>query len=124
MFKILNEDGIKKVWNNVVIISIENVVELINKGGTKPTLLNNGYMASLSIDIINKETRPLHLSISNPSGLTDAAESDIIANDILGEGYKYMGNMYNVNCVHFMKIEKDDIIDDIISKKKKGEKIR
>ncbi len=120
----LEEEDIKKVWNNVVIVSIENVMGLINKGGVKPVLLSNGYMASLSIDIINNEIRPLHLSISNPSGLTDAAEGDIIANDILGEGCKYMGIMYNTNCVHFMKIEKDDIINDIISKKKKGEKIR
>ena len=120
----LKEEDIKKVWNNVVIISIENVIGLIKKGGAKPVLLSNGYTASLSVDIINKEIRPLHLSISNPSRSTDAAESDIIANDILGEGCKYMGIVYNSKCVHFMKIEKDEIVNDIISKKKKGEKIR
>ncbi len=120
----LSADDIKAVWNGVTILTIDNVKKLIKRGGFKTVPLSNLYLASLSIDIIKDGFRPLHLSISNSVGSTDPATAECIAKDILGEGYKTIGSMYYSNCIHFMKIEKDNIINDIISKKNNGENIR
>lgn len=120
----LKEEDIRNVWNSIKILTADNIVKSINKGGFKPVLLANFYSATLTIDVIKDTFRPLHLSVSNRLGTTDHKIAELIAEDILGKGYEKVGIMYNSNNIHFMKIEKDDIINEIISKKKKGEKIR
>lgn len=120
----LEEEDIRNVWNSIKILTTDNIVELVSSGGLRPILLSNLYSASLSLDVIKDTFRPLHLSISNNLGTTNHTIAEFIAEDILGKGYIKTGIMYNNNCIHFMKIEKDSIINDIISKKKKGEKIR
>lgn len=120
----LEEEDIRNVWNSIKILTADNVVGSIKNGGFKSVLLANLYSATLSIDVIKDTFRPLHLSVSNNLGTTNHTIAEFIAEDIIGKGYTKVGIMYNNNCIHFMKIEKDDIIDDIISKKKKGEKIR
>lgn len=120
----LEEEDIRNVWNSIKILTADNVVEFIRNGGFEPTLLSNLYSATLSLDMIKDTFRPLHLSVSNRLGITDHTIARLIAEDILGKGYTKVGVISNTNCIHFMKIEKDDIINEIISKKKKGEKIR
>ncbi len=47
--KILTDDDVKKVWEDITIISKDTVMKMIDSGGVKPIPMSNGYSASLSL---------------------------------------------------------------------------
>ncbi len=118
----LTKEEIKKVRMGIVTVSMSNVLELIKSGGAKPTILSNGYIASLSLDVMNERLRILHISVSNTKGNTDIEIAQKIADDIIGKGNKMMGPMNLKNVIHFMKIEQEntmvDLMNDIDDKRK------
>jgi len=114
MARILNEDEIKKVRKSMITISIGNVGEMIKKGGIVPTDLSNGYSASLSLDVIRENLRMIHLSVSNKNGKTNVKIAKHIADDIIGEGSEMIGAMNLKNVLHFMKIEKENTLTELM----------
>jgi len=71
----------------------------------KPTTVSNGYRVSMSIEALRDYLDVHHVSVMNPKGVTDPAEADHIAKDILGEGYKFMAHGELVpNNLHFIKM--------------------
>ncbi len=110
----LTEDDIKKVRKSMKVISMDNVMEIIKSGGAKPVMLSNGYLASLSLDVINEKTRLLHLSVSNSRGDTDIDTTQKIADDIIGVGNTMIGPMNLKNVIHFMKEEDEGTMVDLM----------
>lgn len=108
----LTEAEIKKIKEGVVIITLEDVLRTVASGRIKvikPTLLDNGYKVSYSIDKPREILDVHHISVSNSKGITDPAEAECIARDILDEGYKAVGSMNLKNVLHFMKfVEKKE----------------
>lgn len=98
----------------MVTISVCNVHEMIKNGGIMPTMLSNGYMTSLSLDVMNEKVRLLHLSVSKDRGDTDIGIAQKIARDIIGEGYRMIGPMNLKNVIHFMKIEQENTMVDLM----------
>lgn len=122
MPKILTDEEIKKVRKSIVTISIGNVHEMIKDGGIKPIHLSNGYVTSLSLDVVRENLRYFHLSVSNKRGDTDTEIAKSIASDIIGKGYQTMGPMNLKNVIHFMKIEKEDTMTELMKDIDKGMK--
>lgn len=100
----LTEDEIKKIKGNAVTIILKDVL----KGKAKPvpfTTISNGYMVGRSIDVLRTYLEIHHVSVMNPNGVTDPAEAEHIAKDILGEGYEFiMVGELQPNNLHFMKM--------------------
>lgn len=122
MTKILSEEEVKKVKRTLKTLSIGNIHKMIERGGIKPTYFDNGYAASISLDVIRENLRLIHLSVSNSKGNTDIEMAKSIASDIIGEGYEMVGPMHHKNIIHFMKIEKEgtmtELMKDIDTKRK------
>lgn len=122
MPKILTEEEVNKVRKSIVTISLSNVHKMIESGCIKPTFLSNGYTTSLSLDVMTENLRILHLSVSNTKGNTDIETAKSITNDIIGEGYQIIGTMNRRNVIHFMKVEKEntmtELMKDIDNKRK------
>lgn len=58
----------------------------------------------MTINVLLPPHPPMeHLSVNNPNGVTDPAEAEHIAKEILGEGYFALGSMNLKNVLHFMK---------------------
>lgn len=108
----LIEAEIKKIKEGAVIITLEDALRLIATGQIKvipPTSLNNGCRVGYSITFLRPDLDVHHISVSNSKGVTDPAEAECIARDILGEGYKALGPMNLKNVLHFMKfVEKKE----------------
>ena len=104
----LAEEEIRRVRRSIITISLDNVDKLIKNGGVKPVLLNNGYEASLSLDVIRENLRMIHFSVYNKKGITDIETSQLIADDIIGNGSQMIGSMYAKNVFHFMKMEDEN----------------
>ena len=100
----LTEDEIKKIKGNAVTVTVKDVF----KGKAKPVLpvtISNGYKVSMSIDVLREYLEIHHVSVMNPKGVTDPAEAEHIAKDILGEGYQFIMHGELVpNNLHFMKM--------------------
>lgn len=105
--KILTEDEIKKVWDSITTISVDNVFDMIESGGVKPVAMSNGYVAALTMDIISEHVI-YHLSISNPNGKTDLCMVNSMAQDILGDEYELLTIGQLSGCIQFIKMEKKD----------------
>lgn len=101
--KILTDDDVKKVWDNIVIISIDNVSDMLAGGGIKALSLSNGYSASLSLDILSERISMYHLSVNSPNGKPDSNISNRIAQQILGNGYKMLTVGKLSGCIQFIK---------------------
>ena len=114
MPQILTEEEVKKVKKSLKIMSMANIQKIIKKGGIKPTFFGNGYAASLSLDVVRENLRFFHLSVNNTKGNTDIEIAKSITNDILGEGYEMMGPMHRKNVIHFMKLEKENTMIEIM----------
>ncbi len=114
MPKILTEEEVKKVKKSLHIISLANVQKMIKKGGIKPISLSNVYETSFSLDVMHESLRFFHLSVHNKKGNTDMEIAKSITNDILGEGFEMMGPMFRKNVIHFMKIEKENTMIEIM----------
>ncbi len=114
MPKILTEEEIKKVRKSIKTVSMGNFHEILKDGGIKPVLLNNGYKTSLSIDVIRENLRLIHLSVYNTKGETDTEMANMIAIDVIGEGCKMVGPMGVKNNIHFMKIEKENTMAELM----------
>ncbi len=100
----LTEDEIKKIKGNAVTIIMNDVLK--DKAKSVPyTTISNGYMVSMSIDVLRTYLEIHHVSVMNPKGATDPAEAEHIAKDILGEGYQFVmhGELVHNN-LHFMKM--------------------
>lgn len=115
MESILTEDDIRKVWDDIIVLNLDNVIDFIAKGGSKPVAMSNGYVASLSLDILSEDKSIYHLSVSNPNGIVKIDTAQRMAHDILGEGYTPLTIGPLSGCHQFIK-EKDN--------KRKNEKKR
>ena len=104
----LNGDEIKKVWDSITTISIDNVFDMIESGGVKPVAMNNGYVAALTMDILSEKNTMYHLSISNHNGKIDVHMANSMAQDILGDGYELLTIGQLSGCIQFIKMEKKD----------------
>ncbi len=107
MKSILTEDDIRKVWDDIIVLNLENVIDFIAKGGSKPVAMSNGYVASLSLDILSEDKSIYHLSVSNPKGIVKIDTAQRMAHDILGEGYTPLTIGPLSGCHQFIK-EKDN----------------
>lgn len=85
----LDKEEITKVWESVVPLSVDNVIDMINRGGFKPTKLKSGYLVTFSMDILSNNVTLYHFGILGPKG-ADPAVCDDIARDILGEEYLFI----------------------------------
>lgn len=110
----LTDEEITKVRRGLVVVSLSNVNEMIKSGGIKPTFLSNGYMVSLSLDVVRENLRMLHLSTSNMKGSTDINIAQSIAKDVIGEDVQTIGSMNLKNVIHFMKVEKENTMSELM----------
>jgi len=110
----LTDEEIKKVRRSLVTVSIGNVQEMIKSGGIKPILLDNGYMVSLSLDVVRENLRLLHMSTSNTRGVTDINVAQSIAKDVIGKDVQTIGAMNAKNVIHFMKVEKENTMNELM----------
>jgi hypothetical protein len=118
----LTSEEIKKVRHGLVTVSLGNVQEMIKSGGIKPTFLDNGYMVSLSLDVIRENLRMIHLSTSNMKGATDVNVAKSIAKDVIGEDVQMIGSMNVKNVIHFMKVEKEGTMTELMKNVDNGKK--
>lgn len=114
MPKILTDEEVKKVRHSLVTVSLGNIHKMIRNGGIKPTQLSNGYMVSFSLDVIRENLRILHLSVSNGRGDTDIVTAELIAKDVIGDDVKTIGPQNVKNVIHFMKLEKENTMTDLM----------
>lgn len=106
MKRILTDEDIKKVWENMIIVTLDNVTDLIAGGGVKPVIMSNGYMVSMTIDILSENISMYHLSINNPKGNTGIVTAQKMAYDIFGEGYVQLKMKTISGCIQFIKEKK------------------
>lgn len=106
MKKELNDDDIRRVWENIVIISLDNVADFIASGGIKPVHMSNGYTAGLSIDVLSERISMYHLSINNPNGQTGIVKAQKMAKEIFGEGFIKLDVMSISGAIQFIKEKK------------------
>lgn len=97
MKRILTDEDIKKVWENIKIITLDNVEDFIKGGGVKPVIMSNGYNASMTIDV---------LSENNPKGQTGIVTAQKMAYEIFGEGYTQLDMKTISGCAQFIKEKK------------------
>lgn len=106
MKRILTDEDIKKVWENIIIVTLDNVTDLIAGGGVKPVIMSNGYMASMTIDVLGERVSIYHLSINNPKGKTGIVTAQKMAYEIFGEGYTQLDMKTISGCIQFIKEKK------------------
>lgn len=100
----LTEDEIKKIKEKAITITLNDVFARKVKP-VNPTTVSNGYKVSMSIDVLRDYLDVHHVSVMNPKGVTDPAEAEHIAKEILGEEYRFMAYGELVpNNLHFMKV--------------------
>lgn len=100
----LTEPELKKIKENTVIITLKDALNLKIKP-INPTTVSNGYKVSMSIEALRDYLEVHHVSVMNPKGVTDPAEAEHIAKEILGEGYEFIAHGELVpNNLHFMKV--------------------
>jgi hypothetical protein len=102
----LTEDEIKRIKDSAMILVPDDIVRTVAAGKIKviePTSLGNGYTVGYSITHMRTNLDVHHVSISNSKGITDPADAEYMARDILGKGYKSVGSMNLKNVLHFMK---------------------
>lgn len=102
----LTKDEIKKIKDSAVILTPDDVIQTMAAGKIKiiePTFLNNGYKVGYSITHMRPTLDVHYISVSNSKGITDPADAEHIATDVLGKGYKSIGPMSLKNVLHFMK---------------------
>ena len=114
MPKILTEEEVKKVRKSIMTISLSNVHKMIESGGIKPTFLSNGYATSLSLDVMRENLRIIHLSVYNTKGNTDIEMAKSITSDVIGEEYQMIGPLNRKNVIHFMKVEKENTMAELM----------
>lgn len=104
----LTQDEIKKVRDSAKIITFEDAQEGKIKI-VEPVPLSNGYQAGMTVNVLIPPNPPVeHLSVSNTDGITDPAEAEHIALEILGKGYLSLGPINLKNVLHFVKpLEKE-----------------
>lgn len=104
---VLREDEVRKIKESAVIITPEKALQAIVRGqiiAVDPIDVSNGYRVCMTIEVLRDYLEVHHISVMNPKGRTDPAEAEHIAKEILGEGYKVMGEGILVkNNIHFMK---------------------
>lgn len=103
MKKELNDDDIKRVWENLVVITLDNIAGFLEGGGVKPVYMSNGYVASLSIDVLSERISMYHLSVNNPKGETGIVKAQKMAHEIFGEGYVQLDRRSISGCIQFIK---------------------
>lgn len=104
MKRILTDEDIKKVWENIIIIALDNVEDFIAGGGVKPVVMSNGYNASMTIDVLSEYISIYHLSINNPKGKTGIVTAQKMAYEIFGEGYIQLSAAETISgCIQFIK---------------------
>jgi hypothetical protein len=106
MKRILTDEDIKRVWENMIIVTLDNVADFIAGGGVKPVIMSNGYIASMTIDILSENISMYHLSINNPKGKTGIVTAQKMAYEIFGEGYTQLDMKTISGCVQFIKERK------------------
>lgn len=100
----LTEPEIKKIKEKAITITLNDVFARKVKP-VNPTIVSNGYRVSMSIEALRDYLDVHHVSVLNPKGVTDPAEAEHIAKDILGEGYQFITQGELVpNNLHFMKV--------------------
>ena len=100
----LNDDDIKRVWEGLMVVTLDNVTDF--SGGIKPVIMSNGYIAGLSIDILSERISMYHLSINNPKGKTGVVKAQKMAHEIFGEGYVQLDRQSISGCIQFIKEKK------------------
>lgn len=103
MKRILTDEDIKKVWENIITVTLGNIADFIDGGGVKPITMSNGYNAAMTIDILSERISIYHLSIINPKGKTGIVKAQRMAYEILGEGYTQLDIETISGCIQFIK---------------------
>lgn len=103
MKRILTDEDIKKVWENMKIITFDNVADFIADCRVKPVIMSNGYTASMTIDVLSENISMYHLSINNPKGKTGIVKAQKMAYEIFGDGYVQLDMETISGCVQFIK---------------------
>lgn len=106
MKRILTDEDVKKVWENIKIITLDNVADFIADGGVKPVTMSNSYTASMTIDILSENMSMYHLSVNNPKGKTGIVTAQKMAYEIFGEGYVQLKMKSISGCLQFIKEKK------------------
>lgn len=104
---ILSEEEIEKILDSAFTGIADEL--FIYKDGRIDSVLNhtkvnNGYIVTMTIGN-SGDVREMHVSISNPDGFTDPAESDTIASDVLGDEYETIPGVIFPNMFHYLKAE-------------------
>lgn len=87
----------------MIIVTLGNVADFIAGGGVKPIIMSNGYMASMTIDVLSENISMYHLSINNPKGKTGLVTAQKMAYEIFGEGYVQLDVKTISGCIQFIK---------------------
>lgn len=122
--KILTKEDIKRVWDNIVVISWNNVTEIIAGGGIRSIIVSNGYSVSLSLDVLSERISMYHLSVNNSDGNPDSVVAENMAREIIGEGYFPLTVGKISGCIQFIKEKKYVDNQDIKGNKKEEAKKR
>jgi len=112
-FKELTEKDIDVLLDNVVIVSKDNIADMLKSGGISSIRLSNNYRASLTLDSVGEGCQFFHLSISNASESTDIDVATDMADDILGNNVRSVGVVTNPNIFHFIKEIDKDILEKV-----------
>jgi microsomal dipeptidase-like Zn-dependent dipeptidase len=103
MKRILTDEDIKRIWENMAIITLNNVADFIEGGGVKPIIMSNGYNTAMTIDVLSDRISIYHLSINNPKGKTGIVTAQKMAQEIFGEGYTQLDIETISGCIQFIK---------------------
>lgn len=116
---ILTKEDIKRIWDNLIVISWDNATEIIAGGGIRPIIMSNGYSASLSLDILSERVSMYHLSVNSADGNPDPIVAENMAREIIGEGYFPLTVGKISGCIQFMNEKKHVDNQDIKGDRKK-----
>lgn len=99
----LTENEIKVIKENALVLTVKDTLEMKVKP-VKPTVVSNGYVVSMSVEVLRPYLQVHHVSVMNPKGRTDPAEAEHIARDVLGDECRFITHgELEPNNLHFMK---------------------
>ncbi len=103
MDELITDDEIKKVRKSAIITDFHKILTGKEIPVPERITLESGYTIGMSIDEYPTGGTVEHLSVSRLGRKPDAADSEIIAKAVLGDGYRYIGSFYYENVEHYMK---------------------
>ncbi len=121
MKRILIDEDIKRVWENLKVLTIDNVDNFI---AVKSISMSNGYIAALSLDVLSEDVSMYHLSVSNPKGKVSVVTAQKMAFEILGEGYTVFTIGKLSGCHQFIKLKEHKRKERVKEERVKEERVK